>query len=106
MSNDSFMITILRNPINHFESVYEYADTSKLIGLWNTTRDPFGAFLEAPRNTVIEFVQNSKSYMMELNMLRNGKYAMFNHRNFGKAFWWSRAHNRVPVRSKIFLLYR
>ena len=73
ISNDSFMITILRNPIDHFESVYEYADTSKLIGLWNTTRDPFGAFLEAPRNTVIEFVKNSKSYIMELNMLRNGK---------------------------------
>lgn len=73
MMNDSFVIAILRNPVDHFESVYEYADISKLIGLWNTTRDPFGTFLDAPKNDVIEFVQNSKSFAIELNMLRNGK---------------------------------
>jgi len=70
--NDSFLITVLRDPINHFESVYEYADFSKLIGLWNKTRVPFGTFLEAPRNNVIEFVRNSTPYAMELNMLKNG----------------------------------
>lgn len=73
--NDSFVITILRNPVDHFESVYEYADISKLTGLWNKTRDPFGTFLNAPRNNVIEFVQHSKSFAIELNMLKNGEIA-------------------------------
>ena len=73
MTNDSFMITILRNPVNHFESVYEYADISKLIGLANTSRDPFDEFLKAPKNNVVQFVRNSKSFAIELNMLKNGK---------------------------------
>ena len=81
ISNDSFMITILRNPVNHFESVYEYADISKLIGLWNKTHDPFNAFLQAPRNSTIEFVQNSRPVAIELNMLTNGKFKCIKLRN-------------------------
>ena len=73
ISNDSFLITILRDPIDHFESVYEYTDISKLIGLWNKTRDPFGTFIEDPRNNMIEFVRNSTPYAIEVNMLKNGK---------------------------------
>eukprot|EP00795_Rhopilema_esculentum_P007153 gene7153-12809_t len=72
MHNDTMIISILRDPVDHFESVYEYADISKLIGLSNSTLDPFETFLEAPKNNVIKFVQNSRSFAMELNLLKNG----------------------------------
>eukprot|EP00794_Sanderia_malayensis_P015009 gene15009-16558_t len=72
MPNDTVVMTILRDPVRHFESVYEYADISTLIGLWNSSRDPFAKFLEAPRNNVIEFVKDSKKFSIELNLLKNG----------------------------------
>ena len=72
MHNETRIISILRDPVDHFESVYEYADISKLIGLSNSTLDPFETFLEAPKNNVIEFVRNSRSFAMELNLLKNG----------------------------------
>ncbi len=73
MPNNTVALTILRDPIRHFESVYEYADISRLIGLSNVSRDPFAMFLAAPRSSVIEFVKGTKSFAIELNLLKNGE---------------------------------
>ena len=74
MPNDTVVMTILRDPVYHFESVYEYADISRLTGLSNSSRDPFREFIEAERNYSLRpFAQNSSSFALEMNLLKNGK---------------------------------
>ncbi len=77
MPNNTVVLAILRDPVRHFESVYEYADISRLTGLWNTSHDPFATFLEAPRSNVIEFVKDAKTFAIELNLLKNGRCFAF-----------------------------
>ena len=73
MPNDTVVLVILRDPVRHFESVFEYAEISRLMGLLNASQNALSTFLAAPRETVIGFVKSSKSFAVELNLLKNGE---------------------------------
>lgn len=73
MELDSSYVTILRNPVNQFESMFDYMELSKLFGLYNTS-DPIRRFLLKPYEYLRNMTLTQRGFPEAANLIRNGMF--------------------------------
>lgn len=75
MPNDTVYVTILREPVEHFESTFSYMAFGDMLGISNET-DPLEAFFENPKDVLVNYVLNKDLRVNSdrLKLIRNGMF--------------------------------
>lgn len=73
MELDAKYVTILRNPIQQFESMFDYMEFSKFFGLQNTT-DPMRRFLRKPFQYIRNMTVRLQMFPESMHLIRNGQF--------------------------------
>jgi len=75
MPNNTVYVTILRNPIDQFESTFNYMTLDKILGMTNTT-NPLENFFKDPDGVLVNYVltQDLRINSDRLKLIRNGMF--------------------------------
>lgn len=73
MHVDTKYITILRDPVNQFESTFNYMELYRFFNLTNYT-NPMEVFLRNPREYLLNLRKTSKPFPESMNLVRNGMF--------------------------------
>ena len=75
MPNDTVYVTILRDPVQHFESTFSYMAFGDILGISNET-DPLEAFLQNPKDILINYLltKDLRINSDRLKLIRNGMF--------------------------------
>lgn len=75
MPNDTVYVTILRDPVNHFESTFSYMEFSDILGISNET-DPLETFFDSPNDVLVNYVltKDLRINSDRLKLIRNGMF--------------------------------
>ena len=75
MPNDTIYVTILRDPVSHFESTFSYMTFGEILGISNET-DPLKAFFENPKDVLVNYLltQDLRINSDRLKLIRNGMF--------------------------------
>lgn len=75
MPNDTVYITILRDPVKHFESTFSYMEFSDILGISNET-DPLETFFDSPNDVLVNYVltKDLRINSDRLKLIRNGMF--------------------------------
>ncbi|KAM7437233.1 galactose-3-O-sulfotransferase 1 [Porites harrisoni] len=74
MPNDTVYVTILRDPVKHFESTFSYMEFSDILGISNET-DPLETFFDSPNDVLVNYVltKDLRINSDRLKLIRNGE---------------------------------
>ena len=75
MPNDTVYVTILRDPVKHFESTFSYMEFSDILGISNET-DPLETFFDSPNDVLVNYVltKDLRINSDRLKLIRNGMF--------------------------------
>ena len=75
MPNDTVYVTILRDPVRHFESTFSYMEFSDILGISNET-DPLETFFDSPNDVLVNYVltKDLRINSDRLKLIRNGMF--------------------------------
>lgn len=75
MPNDTVYVTILRDPVQHFESTFSYMAFGDMLGISNET-DPLEAFFENPKDVLVNYLltKDLRINSDRLKLIRNGMF--------------------------------
>lgn len=75
MPNDTIYVTILRNPVDQFESSFSYMTLDKILGMKNST-NPIEEFFKDPDGVLVNYVltQDLRINSDRLKLIRNGMF--------------------------------
>lgn len=75
MPNDTVYVTILRDPVRHFESTFSYMEFSDILGISNET-DPLETFFHSPNDVLVNYVltKDLRINSDRLKLIRNGMF--------------------------------
>lgn len=75
MPNDTIYVTILRNPVDQFESSFSYMTLDKILGMENST-NPIDEFFKDPDGVLVNYVltQDLRINSDRLKLIRNGMF--------------------------------
>ncbi|XP_068713855.1 galactosylceramide sulfotransferase-like [Montipora foliosa] len=75
MPNDTVYVTILRDPVEHFESTFSYMAFDEILGISNET-DPLEAFFQNPKDVLVNYLltQDLRINSDRLKLIRNGMF--------------------------------
>jgi len=75
MPNDTVFVTILRDPVRHFESTFSYMEFSDILGISNET-DPLETFFDSPNDVLVNYVltKDLRINSDRLKLIRNGMF--------------------------------
>lgn len=75
MPNDTVYVTILRDPVEHFESTFSYMAFGDILGISNKT-NPLEVFLENPKEVLVQYLltQDLRINSDRLKLIRNGMF--------------------------------
>lgn len=68
----AFLITVVRDPVSHFESLFYRKHLDYLFKLENTS-NPLAEFLKYPDQSYKTYLKNEKNIDIKLNLAVNGK---------------------------------
>ena len=75
MPNDTIYVTILRDPVEHFESTFSYMAFGDILGISNET-DALEAFFENPKDVLVNYLltKDLRINSDRLKLIRNGMF--------------------------------
>ncbi|XP_012562287.2 galactosylceramide sulfotransferase isoform X1 [Hydra vulgaris] len=71
VSRETVFIGVVRNPIDHFQSLYDYMDISYFMALISNGTDLFSEFASNPLEKTSQFVNKTKKYEPIFDLIKN-----------------------------------
>lgn len=73
-AKETFTVTIMRNPVEHFQSVYDYIDMEFFMKQLSNSTDLFSVFSANPGKYIEKIINETRTFDPLFHLLTNGKY--------------------------------